>query len=540
MTSEAALGRATAVAAAGTALSRVTGLVRLAALAYVLGIAETRLTDTYTLANTTPNIIYQLAVGGVLSGVLLRVFVEVRDREGEEEAWLFITRCTKAALLFLSLVALIGIIAAPYIIRAYAFRVPRPDRAAQWEVGSILLILFVPQLLFYGLNTISTGVLRAQRRFAVMSFVPGLNNLVVTGMLVVFALAVPSEERTLRAIPSSGIFILGLGTTAGIALLGLVPYFYARKTGMKWIRRSGISDARFSRVMRLSVYTIGYAAVNQVGLWLTIALANQVQGGVAARDTAFVFFQLPHGLLAVSISLVLGPALTESAVAEDMGVLGHRFVRGMRAITFLVLPAAAGYLAVGPEIIRLLLEHGSTTSASTDLIAAVLRGYAVSLLFFSWWHLMLGTFQGLGDTRTPLLINLASLATLATTSIVLFSVLDDPGLRVAGLAIAHAASYVVATTAGFVMLQRRTRGFDARPLVVTLAKCAPAAAAAGAGAWTAARVAESVLGTDAVITQSLQVLLSVGAGLLIYAAAARVMGLEEFRWLRSVLDWRTS
>src|SRR5680860_1785523 len=101
MTSEAALGRATAVAAAGTALSRVTGLVRLAALAYVLGIAETRLTDTYTLANTTPNIIYQLAVGGVLSGVLLRVFVEVRDREGEEEAWLFITRCTKAALLFL-------------------------------------------------------------------------------------------------------------------------------------------------------------------------------------------------------------------------------------------------------------------------------------------------------------------------------------------------------------------------------------------------------------------------------------------------------
>ena len=540
MNSQAALGRATAVAAAGTALSRATGFVRLAALAYALGIAETRLADTYTLANTAPNIMYQLALGGVLSGVLLRVFVEVRDREGEDEAWLFITRCTKAALLFLTVVVLIGIVASPYIFRAYAFRVSEEERAAQWEVGSALLILFVPQIVFYGLNTISTGVLRAQRRFAVITFAPVLNNLVVTAAFVAFALVVPSGERTLREVPWTGLLILGLGTTAGIALLGLIPYVYARKIGMKWVRRSGLRDTRFGYLLRLSAYTIGYAGVNQVGLWVIIALANQVQGGVAARDAAFVFFQLPHGLLAVSISLVLGPSLTESAVAEDLAALGHRFIRGMRAIAFLILPAVAGYLAVAPEIIRLLLEHGFTTSSSTDLIASVLRAYAGGLLFFSWWHLMLGTFQSLGDTRTPFFINLVSLCVLATTAILLFSVLHDPRLRVAGLAIAHAASYVIATIAGFVILRRKARGFDTRSLVVTIAKTATAAVAAGGSAWTAARVAGSILGTDAVSTQLLQVALSVGAGVLVYAAAARAMGMEELHWLRSALAQRAT
>jgi peptidoglycan biosynthesis protein MviN/MurJ (putative lipid II flippase) len=130
---------------------------------------------------------------------------------------------------------------------------------------------------------------------------------------------------------------------------------------------------------------------------------------------------------------------------------------------------------------------------------------------------------------------LASLAVLATLSIAAFSVLDEPRLRVAGLAIAHVASYALVTVAGFVILRRRIAGFDARPLAVTLAKSASAAVAAGAAAWSAAGIAEDALGTEAATSQLLQVVLSVGAGVLFYAVVTRVLGAEELSWLRSAL-----
>lgn len=117
----------------------------------------------------------------------------------------------------------------------------------------------------------------------------------------------------------------------------------------------------------------------------------------------------------------------------------------------------------------------------------------------------------------------------------LFSVLDDPRLRVGGLAIAHAASYLVAASAGLVLLRRRAGDFDAGPLGETLIKTIPAAALGGAAAWATARLVESAFGVDTLVTQLLQVLVAMTTGLAAYLGVAKLWGLEELQWMRSVI-----
>lgn len=530
--------RGAAVATIGTALSRATGFLRLGALAFALGVTETRLADTYNLANTTPHVLYELVLGGVLSSVLLRAYVEVRSRHGDEEAAVFLTRMINAGLLLLAGITLVGIVAAPWVIRAYTFQAPEAVREAQQGPGTFLLRLFVPQIVFFGLSTISTAVLRAQRRFAVPMFVPVLQNLITIAVLLLFAFTVPRALRTTDGVPTYGLLILGVGTTAGVAALGVVPFFFLRRAGWRHVRGAGLADPRFRRLAVLSAYTLGYVVTNQVGLWVAIVLAERVRGGVSAYQTAFVFFQLPHGLFTVSIATVLGTGMAERAVAGDLAGFAGRVGTALRAMAFVLLPAVAGYIAIAPEIVRLTLEHGMATPASTEMISAVLRAFAVGLLFFSGFHIVREGFQALGDTRTPMLVNLGAFAVNVVVDVTLFILLSDPVERVAGLAIGHAASYVVAFAGGLVLLRRAAGSLGGRTIARTMAKAGLAATATGFAAWWVARAGGRALGTASLTAQATQILGAVLAGLIVYVALASILRLKELEWIKGLLPRR--
>ena len=532
MTIERGIGRGAALATMGTALSRVTGFLRLAALAYALGVTETLLADTYNLANTTPNIVYELVLGGVLSSVLLRAYVEVRTREGDEEASVFLTRLLNVALVLLGAIALVGLVAAPWVFRAYTLQADPAVRAAEQGPGTFLLRLFAVQVVFYGLSTITTAVLRAQRRFAVPMFVPVLQNLVTIGALLLFAATVPVALRTTERVPTYGLLILGLGTTAGVAVLGLLPFVFLRRAGWRRVRGAGFRDPRFRNLRRLSAYTLGYVLANQVGLWVAIVLAQRVQGGYSAYQTAFVFFQLPHGLFTVSIATVLGTGMAERAVAGDFQGFAQRVTAGIRGMAFILLPAAAGYLALAPEIVRTTLQHGMTTEASTEMIAAVLRAFSLGLLFFSGFHLVREAFQALGDTRTPMLVNVGALAVNVVVDVALFALLSDPVDRVAGLAVGHAASYAVAFLAGLWLLKRAAGKLGGAAITGTVTRAAVAAAGTGGAAWLVARLSERTLGVASPAAEVAQILGAALAGLIVYAALAKILGLKELEWIK--------
>lgn len=533
-----AAGRGAAIATAGTALSRATGLVRLAATTYALGVTESRLADTYNLANTTPNMIHELIIGGILSSVLLRAYIEVKAEDGQEEAFRFIRRVTKATTLLLAAVSLLIVVAAPAIFNLYTLGSEDSSRQAQQALGTILLQLFVPQILFYGLSYITTAVLNAHRRFGVPMFVPALNNLVVTGGLLWFASSITESLRTPELIPTRGILILGIGTTTGVAVQGLLPFLFLRKLGFRWQRGDGVWDPRFGRLLKMSGFMAGYVATNMVGLWVALILAGRVTGGVASYQYAFVFFQLPHGLLAVSIATAIFPAMTEKAVAGDLSEFSAELGRGLRGVAYFILPAVAGYLAIAPQIVALLLEHGVTTEASTEMVSTVLRTWAPGIFFFSTFYVLLRGFYALGDTRTPMMISLAGLAVNVGFNLLVVAVVDDPQLQIAGLATGHAVSYAVASILALRAISARINARPAAGYLAAVLKMLAASAVTGAGAWLAARGVGGVVDTDSITGLLLQVIAATAAGLLLYAGVSKALSLEEMRWISTIVKRR--
>ncbi|HEX8100926.1 MAG TPA: lipid II flippase MurJ, partial [Actinomycetota bacterium] len=209
------------VMATGTFLSRLTGFLRLAALTYALGVAESRLADAYNVANTTPNIVYELAFGGILSSVFVPVFVQRLHGEGREAAWRSARTLLTVVVLVLSAVAVVGMVLAGPIIRLYTFRAHGPQAEAERQLATFFLRWFLPQIVFYGLGAgVWTGLLNAHRRFGWPMFAPIANNVIVTATFFAFA-ALPGGHSP-DTLSDAQRYVLAIGTTAGVAVMSLL------------------------------------------------------------------------------------------------------------------------------------------------------------------------------------------------------------------------------------------------------------------------------------------------------------------------------
>lgn len=527
----AGLVRATAGMAVGTTLSRVTGFLRVAAMAFALGVAETRLADAYNVANNIPNIVYELILGGILTSVFVPIFVRQLATRSREEAWASAQAVFTVTFLVLLAVTIVGILAAPWIVRLYTARIPGADaRAAVQDLATLFLRFFMPQILMYGVGAVATGLLNARRRFAAPMFAPILNNAVVIATLLVFAFMPGPTEPGPDAITLAQKLVLAIGTTLGVAAMTLALWPSLRRAGFRWGWRPDWRNEAVRGLIRLSGWAVLYVVFNQIGLLVVIVLAGEVTGGYTAYQAAFIFFQLPHAIFSVSIMTALLPSLSEAWVREERSEFRSNLARGIRASALVVLPAAAGYLVLSGPIVRLLLEHGVAGPESTALVSDVLTFFAVGLFSFSAFMLFLRAFYAMADTRTPALVNVFAVGVNTVANLILFPILGVPGL-----ALGHAIAYTFAALTAAVILRQRLGGLEGRRLAGSMVKIVTAAAATGGAAWLAARaiIGGELAGT--LLQQLTQVGAGVLAGLVTFVLAARLLRIEEFNLVTRVL-----
>jgi len=439
--------RSSAVVGVGTGLSRLSGLVRVLALYYALQL--THLTDAYNLANTAPNIIYELLLGGVLSATLIPVFVDARRHEDDEAIDAVVT----AISIVLVVLTLTALIAAPWIIRIYT------NDPSLTSVAVPFLRMFSPQILFYGLTAVGTALLNSRRRFAVPAFAPVLNNIVLVVILIeVHHLAggVPTIDQVLN--DRTLLLLLGFGTTAGIVAMTVVLWPAMRRAGIRLHFRLEWRHPALRTVARLSGWTFGYVIANQLALIIVQRLLiDSGEGNLSAWSLAFVFFQLPHGLLAVSLMTTFMPDLATFASAGDMAGFRSRFMEGTRLLVLLVVPAAVGLtLLAHPLMDGLLgpLTNGKGIGgADVATTAAILTAFALGLPGYSLYLYTLRGFYSLKDTRTPFFVNLAE----NSVNIVLAFALVG-GLSATGLGIAYTAAYAIGAIGALYFLARKVGG----------------------------------------------------------------------------------
>jgi putative peptidoglycan lipid II flippase len=431
----------------GTGVSRVTGLLRFVALAWALG--QTFLADSYNLANTTPNMLYDVVLGGVLSATFIPVFVDRLANRSEPEAFESISAVVSVSVVVLFTTTVAALIAAPYIIDALT-ALDKHATAAQVHrvalergVATTLLRWFVIQIAAYGLFALAAALLNTRRRFVAVAWAPIVNNIVCISILVWFGLWA-GHGASLASVEQhhTQLILLGLGTSLGVVLQGvaLVPSLLQADLGrLRW--RWNPRDDALRDVARLGAWTLGFVVANQVALFVVTVLAGSVAGPdpVSSYTYAYAFFQLPYGIIAVTVMSVVAPDLAEKWSTDQTEAFLHRMSGGLRAVLALVIPSAVGMLLLAKPAVALLLGFGHSTPAETATTGAALAMFALGLPSFCAYLYFVRVLQAMQRTKVAFFLYLIENA----LNILLALALVHP-LGVRGLALSLSIAYTVA------------------------------------------------------------------------------------------------
>lgn len=438
--------------AVGTGASRVTGLLRTVALAWALGV--TPLADAYNSANTTPNILFQLALGGVLGSALVPTLV--RQGEGEDR------RSAAGAILGVAIVlglvaSVVMAVGAPLIIRLLTFGARgRADYGEFVAVGETWMRLFAAQILGYAVSAVAVGILGSRRRLALGAVAPVLTNVITIAAAIAFGLRSGAPGRpadnplTPGQAAGADVWLLGVGTTVGVLAMAAVQVWGAFRSEPGLRVRFSLRHPAIRALRRLAGWVLLYVAANQVGLAIVLSLASSVPGGQSAYFWAFGIMQLPHAVVAVSLLSAVFPLMAKAA-SEGRDPTDDA-APAVRTGALLLLPAAVGLGFVARPLGVLLVG-----ADGAGLVAGALRGFAVSLVFFSAYQLLTRVAYAFEDTRTPAFVSIAVNVVdpaVGALSIVLF---DDPVARLTGLGLGHAASYLTGCVVLVTLLVRAGR-----------------------------------------------------------------------------------
>jgi putative peptidoglycan lipid II flippase len=523
------LARSSVVVGAGTLLSRLTGFVRVSALAAVLGI--TLVTDAYNLANSTPNIVYELLLGGILTATLVPLFVKAVE-EADPVASRAITTVSIALLVTGTV---LGTLAAPWIIDVYSglagsshgTDVTAHQVALQQDLATQLLRWFMPQMLFYGVTALATAMLNARRRFAAAAFAPALNNVVVIAALLAVA-RVSTHTPTLHSVLDDPVLVLllGLGTTAGVVAMALVLIPALRRAGGDFGWHWEPRHPAVRKLARLSGWTVGYVIANQVAFLVVLVLAYRSTGAVSVYLAAFTVYQLPHGLLAVSIMTALAPELARSHQRGDIAALRRHFAAGLRMLLLVMVPAALGMAVLARPLVHALLDHGNFKHHFVSVTADTLAAFAVGLAAFSVYLYVVRTYTSIQNTRTPFVLNVVENGVNVATA---FALWEWKG--VTGLAWSWTIAYTVGAVVSVLTLRRDLGGIEGGSVVATLWRVVVALVPTA----FVAIVVDRAIGTGSFGSSIAVLAFAATAGAAVFVVTLQLLGISLIRMIRDIL-----
>ena len=441
--------------AAGTTISRATGVLRVLALVYVLGISP--LADAYNLANTIPNMVYDVVLGGVLGATFIPVFIQRLTSTSEREAWKSISAVVTLAVVVLAATTAIFLALAPLLIDAFTslehvqHTGSAQHLATQRHVATVLLRWFVPQVFLYGLLSIGGALLNVRRRFGAPMWVPIANNVVCIGVLLTFATVAPSPSLHSVSMSPGQLALLGAGTTAGVLVqfLLLLPSLAKAKLGrLRW--RWDLKDPAVRTVARLGSWTFGFVVINQAALFFVIALAFSVGGSgpVSSYTYAYAFWQMPYAIVAVSVMSAVTPDLATHHSTEDEIAFIARFGSGLRSVLAMMIPASVALFLLAKPAIALLLGHGNTQPRQTAETGMALAELSLGLVGFSVFQYVVRALQAMHRTKAAFWLYLGENVINVGAALLLVG-----PLGLAGIALSVSVGYSVAAVAGLLLLE---------------------------------------------------------------------------------------
>ncbi|HVQ77673.1 MAG TPA: murein biosynthesis integral membrane protein MurJ [Candidatus Binatia bacterium] len=441
-----------------TLASRLLGYVRDMVVAGTFGAGP--VTDAFFVAFRIPNLLRRLLAEGAISTALIPVFSEYLAR-GDRAAFVRMVRAVAGmGLVVLVAVSALGVLVASPLVIAMA-----PGWTADpplIDLAVRLTRIMFPYLLLVGLAALATAALNAHHRFLTAAIGPAVLNVGIIACVWLLASRVDPPILALAA----GVLVGGLGQflvqVPEVARLG-VPLWPSTDWKHPAVRRI---------VRLLAPATFGLAGV-QLAVMINTLLASLLPAGtVSYLYYADRVMEFPLGVFGIALATAALPSMAAQAARGDHGALRATVGFALRLACFVAVPAAAGLLALGEPIVRLLFVRGEFGAVAALATTQALAGYAVGLPAFSATRIAAQTFYALGDTRTPVRLGLVALG----VNVLLALVLMWP-LRHAGLALASSLSAYVNAAALYWALRRRLGPLGGRELAGSLGRTLAASGA---------------------------------------------------------------
>ena len=522
-----------AVMAAGTTVSRLSGFVRSALLVAALG--NGLHAELFNLANTVPNMLYILLAGGVFNAVLVPQLVRTMksDPDGGEA---YTNRIVTLAALFLGTVTVLLVVAAPWLMQLFlSDAYDAPELAAQQESVVAFARWCLPQVFFYGMFVLVGQILNARGRFGPMMWAPIANNaiavMVLVTYLVVFGPA--SGEEVFGAFSPGQEALLGLGSTLGIVvqLAVLVPYL--RKAGYTYRPRFDLRGTGLGHTLRLGTWTVLFVIVNQIAYTVVVNLASsgpaQAPGESATGYTiysfAFLIVMVPHSIITVSLATAVLPQLSRMAADGDRRGLARSLTTTLRTALAVVVPFALLLPLVARDAAHVIWGYGAGSDTYQNF-APTLALFGIGLVFFTVHYLMLRGFYALEQTRTVFLVQCVIAATNIAAAVLLVREATAEQTSPA-LVLAYAAAYLVGAGVSSAVLARRLGGLGFRDLVRFTVRLLLVAAVSTAGAYAATWLLAGLGEDPTLVVALLRALAVTVVDVVLFLVLARVFRLTE-------------
>ncbi|HWI52008.1 MAG TPA: murein biosynthesis integral membrane protein MurJ [Symbiobacteriaceae bacterium] len=449
------LFRAAGLVSLALVASRLLGYVRESLLAARFGATHT--TDAYLVAQEIPTSLFA-SVSAALVMVVIPVYRSVVERRGEEAGWRLINTILNVTLLLAVILSGLGWVLTPAIIPRLVPGLP----AAALDLAVTLTRTMLPMMFFLAIAGVASAVLNANELFTAPSLAGFVSNVAVIGGLLI--VSGPAQ-----------IHWVAYAVVLGAVFTVLIQVPWLPRLGYRYQPRLDWHDPGLHQVLRLILpvilTTLAIQAQNFVDRYLASGLA---EGSISALNYAVRVNSLPYGVVGAAITTVLYPNLAALVARGDQGDLGQMVVRGLRMLSFILLPMAVGLIVFREPVVQLFFQRGAFDPRATAATAFALQFYAAGILFFGWLDLLNRCFFALQDTITPMLACIGMVLLNICFNLALVGPLSHGGL-------ALGTSLSTAVAIGFLLwrLARRLGTLDMRALVKTVALHLTSAVAGG-------------------------------------------------------------
>ncbi|WP_326741903.1 murein biosynthesis integral membrane protein MurJ [Streptomyces sp. NBC_01768] len=532
--------KSSALMAAGTLVSRLTGFVRTLVMTAALGAAL--LGDSFTIAYTLPTMIYILTVGGGLNSVFVPQLVRsMKDDEDGGEA--YANRLLTLVMVALGVIVALAVFASPWLIHMMSPTIAN-DAAAN-SVAVTFARYCLPTIFFMGVHVVMGQILNARGKFGAMMWTPVLNNIVMIftfGMFIWVYGTSAESQMGVQTIPPEGVRLLGIGTLLGLVVQALAMVPYLREAGFRFRPRFDWKGHGLGKTVKLAKWTVLFVLANQAGVIVVTQLATsagKLSGkdgtGFLAYSNAQLIWGMPQAIITVSVMAALLPRISRAAHDDDPGAVRDDISQGLRNSAVAIVPVAFAFLALGLPMCTLLYASAGTEAARS--MGFILMAFGLGLIPYSVQYVVLRGFYAYEDTRTPFYNTVIVAAVNAAASALCYVVLPARW-AVVGMAASYGLAYAVGVGIAWRRLRNRLGGdLDGAHVVRTYARlCLAAIPAAVLGGGVGFAV---LLGLGEGAFGSLAALICGGAVLLgVFFVAAKRMRIEEINGMVGMVRGR--